>query len=282
MNSHRYRIALFAFIFCIISFFVVLSMNIYVAPFDLDNSERYTASDFQLNITNLRKQWVKDAFQQFDVYACEHIFLPFCVMIFSANASFTLLLVYVYESYLLAECLWVKSTCTYFTRSTDCLIQDPIQGACAVLIAYLVFDPKPTTSLVAKWQSWVECIVLLALCLNPYLEFLELGGSKAQWPTTQAYNFKYPIFAFLYALYFNHTSQDDKLKKTCQCAVGYVLVWFAQLCAWAGREYDLIQPMQSSPLWFLLLGSACSLVAMCYEERIGAIMMHETATNRFS
>ncbi len=263
MPTHaKTQLSVLALLLCVLIFVVVLLLNVHVQHFDLDESEFYTGSAFQVNVTQHRKQWLRDAFQQFDVYACEHIFIPFCIMIFSQDAALSLLLVYVYESYMLVECLLFKSTCTYFTRSTDCLIQDPVQGACAITVAYLLFDsvPKDDTDNVPAWQSISECVILLILCLNPYLEWLESGGSNADWPTTASYNLKYPVFGALYALYFKLTSQKTKLDKIRLCCVGYVLVWLAQLCAWASQNHKLIQPMQSSPLWFVSFGALCSVL----------------------
>ena len=253
----RQRVQFITFVTCAVVFVTFMVQDKHVKHFDLDQSERVQDTQFQNDVENARKQWASDAFEQFDVYASEHMFLPMFVMIFTADACFTALLVYLHESLEFVVCLWFNSECKYFQRITDSLVQDPVQGACGILVAYIMFAPKPLKE--PAWQSRlrVVTILVLVLALTPVTSFIEYGNT-ASWPGTPSFMTKYSTLIVVYALWAYFTHRTDQFHKSQQVMIGYAVVWVAQLCGFAGREYELQQPMQSSPLWLLIAGSVAA------------------------
>ena len=77
----------------VVVFVVILSLNDKVPYKDLDAQER-NRTELKASIESLRKGWAKDAFEQFDIYACEHMFYPFLFMATTGNSLLSILSAY--------------------------------------------------------------------------------------------------------------------------------------------------------------------------------------------
>lgn len=241
---------------CVTVFFSIYASNIHIHPVDLDATERVRPTGAE-PIETLRKQWAKDAFQQFDIYACEHLFYPFLIMVTLGRPEFAVLSAYFYESYSAFQFYILDVDDPYFIRTSDALIQDPVQALCATWIAYLLFFPEKT---IPDWSTVLLVVVLFSL-ERDWIPFgLESIASVnySTFPTTNAYISTIPILLFFVILYAI-IIQNDTWRSICKrILVGYSLIFISQILGCVSRKSQ--QPLPSNLLWFMLLGSIASLV----------------------
>ena len=233
----------------------LVSLKKEVAPLDLDAQERErTATVAAMEL--LRKGWVKDAFEQFDIYACEHMFYPFLLMALTGNPLLSILSAYVYESYSAFQFYVLEVEDPYFIRVTDALIQDPVQAACATLTAYLIFNPK---RVVPSRKTMLYLLFLLML----ERDWIPLGiegmasVDYGNFPVTNSFVSTIPVLLAL-TTGVSLVWQREWLVYMRRAWFGYVLVFMSQLLGYYQRKSQ--QPLPSSVMWFMLLGSACGVI----------------------
>lgn len=233
----------------------LVSLQKEVASIDLDAQERNRTATMK-SMESLRKGWVKDAFEQFDIYACEHMFYPFLLMATTGNALLSILSAYVYESYSAFQFYVLDVDDPYFIRVTDALIQDPVQAACATLIAYLIYTPAR----VVPSRKTMGYLLLMLAIERDWIPFGLEGIASidySDYPVTKSYVSTIPVLLLLTTV-VSYVWKSDWSVNVRRAWFGYVLIFVSQALGYSERKSQ--QPLPSSLMWFMLLGSACGVI----------------------